>query len=521
MSARSRTRPPRTAGWAAQCAGAVLLGLVIASGEAPFALWWLAAPALALLTAWVAADTHRRRAVRTAWMAGTGFFAGAMFWIVEPFMVDAARDLWMAPFALVFLSLGMALFWAAAAWIAVRLRDGISGRAVAFAAALALADLARSYLLTGFPWALVGHVWIGTPVMQAAAFIGPVGLTLLTTLAAALPAVFWRSGSPGRIAAFLVPILVLGCVAGFGLWRLDLPDPAPRAIPDEAHGALKVRLVQPNATQADKWRPDKAQEFLDRQLGFTRALDGPPPDLVIWPETAIQSQLDYARPVLQEVSDAAGAAPVVLGLNRRVGERFFNSLAVIGPGGVPTDIYDKHHLVPFGEYMPLGDLAERLGIRGFAQRSGDGFSAGPGPAILDLGPFGRALPLICYEAVFPQDILSAPGRPDWILQITNDAWFGSISGPYQHLAQARLRSVETGLPLLRAANTGITAVIDARGRILASLPLDTAGYLDASLPGALPPTVYARTGDVPALAAILLILGLLAFPSRPTRAVRD
>ncbi|MBD3766142.1 MAG: apolipoprotein N-acyltransferase, partial [Rhodobacterales bacterium] len=170
-------------------------------------------------------------------------------------------------------------------------------------------------------------------------------------------------------------------------------------------------------------------------------------------------------------------------------------------------VYDKHHLVPFGEYMPAGDLAYGMfGIAAFAAQQGAGYSPGPGARVLDLGgALGRVLPLICYEAVFPQDLHAAPERADWILQVTNDAWFGRWSGPFQHLAQARLRAVEQGLPLIRVANTGVSAVIDARGRVLRALPLGEAGFLDAALPAALPAPPHARWGDGP---LVLLLAGL-------------
>jgi apolipoprotein N-acyltransferase len=192
-----------------------------------------------------------------------------------------------------------------------------------------------------------------------------------------------------------------------------------------------------------------------------------------------------------------------------IGSRGYNSLAMILPDGSIGPVYDKHHLVPFGEYIPFGDIAYRLfGVSAFASQQGAGYSAGPGAAVLDLGPkLGHALPLICYEAVFPQDLRAAPQRADWIMQITNDAWFGKLTGPWQHLAQARLRAIEQGLPLLRAANTGISAVIDARGRVVAAIPLGVADFVDAPLPPPLPPTVYAQTGDLP---LVLLLLGLCA-----------
>jgi apolipoprotein N-acyltransferase len=210
------------------------------------------------------------------------------------------------------------------------------------------------------------------------------------------------------------------------------------------------------------------------------------------------------------VTDASDGRPVALGIQREEAGRFYNSLRLLEGVGTESARYDKHHLVPFGEYIPFGDLAYRwFGITAFAAQAGATYSAGPGPMVLDLGEFGRVLPLICYEAVFPRLVNAAPERADWMLQITNDAWFGVWTGPFQHFDQARLRAVEQGLPLVRVANTGVTAVIDARGRVIDRLPFGTMAALDARIPGALPPTPYARFGDGPVL-VLLLGLALLA-----------
>jgi apolipoprotein N-acyltransferase len=220
--------------------------------------------------------------------------------------------------------------------------------------------------------------------------------------------------------------------------------------------------------------------------------------------------LEYAPSVAGMITDASQGRPVATGIQREEGALFFNSLRVLTGAGEELARYDKHHLVPFGEYVPFGDLAYRwFGITAFAAQSGATYSAGPGPTVLDLGPLGRVLPLICYEAVFPRLVNNAPERADWMLQITNDAWFGIRTGPFQHLDQARLRAVEQGLPLIRVANTGVTAVIDARGRIRQALPFGEVGVLDTALPAALPPTPYARFGDLP-LALLLAGLALLA-----------
>ena len=285
--------------------------------------------------------------------------------------------------------------------------------------------------------------------------------------------------------------------------------------PDAAapEGAPTVRLVQPNAPQHEKWQADKIQGFFDRQILFSQAGETRP-DLIVWPETAVPVMLNTAAPTLEVISAAAGGVPVIVGLQRYDGPRFYNSLALVEAGGTVAAVYDKHHLVPFGEYVPFGDWLGKIGIHGLAAQEGQGYSSGPGAQVIDIGGLGRALPLICYEGVFPQDVHAAPVRPDFMLLITNDAWFGRVSGPYQHLAQARLRSAEQGLPMIRVANTGVSAMIDATGQITARIPMGRAGWRDAPLPPPLPPTIYARTGDLAMLVLLILLLGLSRLGNR-------
>ncbi len=471
-------------------AAALLAGLAAAAGQVPFSLTPLALAGLAALI-WLARGAGTaRRAARIGWWGGAAYFALTLHWIVEPFLVDAARHGWMAPFALVLMAGGLALFWAAALGAAYRATAG--GRAFwpAAAAALAGMEMLRALILTGFPWSLLGYVWSGGPGAQLAAWTGPFGLTLLTCLiAAGIAALGPRPGTAAAlVAAWLLPI-------GAGALR-----PAAPPIPGDAPA---LRIVQPNAPQDEKWEPGRADAFFGRALDLTAAPGDPA--LVIWPETSVPYAVSPGHPALDRLAGAARGATVIFGAQRVAGARFYNALFVLGPGGGIADFYDKHHLVPFGEYVPLGDLAARVGIHGLASREGAGYSAGPGPRTLDLGRFGTALPLICYEAIFPEEV-GAPRRPDWLLQITNDAWFGTFAGPQQHLAQARMRAIEQGLPLIRAANTGISAVIDPRGGVTARLPLGVPGKIDAPLPPAAAPTPYARTGDWPAGAAILACL---------------
>ncbi|WP_163846920.1 apolipoprotein N-acyltransferase [Pseudooceanicola aestuarii] len=500
-----RPRPP----WRA-VTGAGLAGLVAASAQAPLSLWPLAVLGFAALVALVLAAPDGRRAGWTGWGFGTGYFLLSLNWIVEPFLVDVWRHVWLAPFALILLAGGLALFWAAAAWGATRLapRPGHPARALALVAAMALAEALRGWIFTGFPWAAVGHGFIASPFLSLAAWLGTPGLTLLLlTAAAGLGLTLHRLGTrTGPLRAATTP--AAGALLLLGGSALLAPLAAP-ALPDPGPGpgtkAPVIRLVQPNARQRDKWDPEMIPIHFNRLLDFSAT--PPRPDLVVWPETAVPWLLNEGRPLTARIAGAAQGAPVVLGVQRAQGSRVFNSLAVIAPDGAVTATYDKHHLVPFGEYMPAGDLLARIGIGAFAARQGNGYTAGPGPRLVDLPGIGAALPLICYEGVFPRNIHAAPDRPALLLMVTNDAWFGRLSGPYQHLAQARLRAVEFGLPMVRVANTGISAMIDAGGTITGQLALNTAGFLDLPLPPAAPPTLYSRIGDSPALALALLLLG--------------
>lgn len=482
------------------------LGGLAALGQAPWNLWPLAVAAMALLCWRIARATTPRQAASRAFAAGLGHFALAMSWITEPFLVEPEIYGWMAPFALLLMAAGGALFWTLPAWLATRLAPGFPRQGLAFAALIVLSDWLRGWIFTGLPWALTGHIWIDTPAAQLAATFGAIGLSGLTMLAAALPLAFRRPGRLPALPGAVLALLVIAAAWSAGMARLVRPLP-----PDTG---LYLRLVQPDATQARKWDPYWSEVFFRRLLDLSAARDPgrPAPDAVIWPETAVNFLLDQSGTAAQDIADFAGA-PVILGIQRSEGARYFNSLTEFSAEGIGP-VYDKFHLVPFGEYTPWGDLMAHFGIRAFAAQHGFGYSPGPGPQVLNLPGLPPMQPLICYEAVFSRHLITGEGRPDWLLQVTNDAWFGQISGPWQHLAQARLRAIESGLPLMRAANTGISAVIDARGQVRASLGLNRIGRIDATLPGALPPTAWSRWGDGPAVALALLALLLCALRRR-------
>ncbi|MCK0150747.1 apolipoprotein N-acyltransferase [Marivita sp. S6314] len=464
---------------------AMALGGVFALGQPPFDLLWAAILASVAVLALVRFDLTARSSAWTGWLFGIGYFSVSLRWILEPFQVDAAATGWMAPFALVGMAAGLALFWAGAFWLGRRLSE----TPFAIAVVWAFAELARAYVLTGFPWGLLGYVWASTPVVQWHSVIGPHGVTLATVLLAAMTA----QGVSNRM--WLFPAGALACLGWFGAVALT---PAAPVLEDRP----VVRLIQPNAPQHQKWDPDHIPIFFQRQVDFTAQL--PAPDLIVWPETAVPNLLHNAGPAFEVIADAAAGTPVVLGIQREEAGNYYNSLVTLDAEGQTDQLYDKHHLVPFGEYMPAAGLFARFNILGLAARATSGYAAGPGPRLIDLGGLGRALPLICYEAVFPQDVNAAPDRPDVLLQITNDAWFGTYAGPQQHLQQARLRAIEQGLPLIRVANTGISTVIDPAGRMIDQLPLGRAGFIDVPVPAALAPTPYSITGDWAALVALIV-----------------
>ena len=488
----------RRAAWPtwAPWAGSAACGAAGALAHAPFDL------ALAILVPIVAAffllpyASSTRGALGLGWALGFGYFAATMTWITEPFQVDAAQTGWMAPFALVLLALLLGSFWAGAFAFA----RWAGGRPWMLAVAWAGAELLRAYVFTGFPWAMLPQALVASKAGQGLAWLGPHGLTLAILSVTALAFSFRQRWI---IGAALCAVLAA--------WFVQPAAYAPAPMTDHS-----VRLIQPNAPQDEKWDPEKIPVFVNRQIEYTGA--GDVPDLVIWPETALPYLVEYAQPVFDAVAEAARGAPVVIGMQRQSEAGYHNSLVVLDGAGQVTQTYDKHHLVPFGEYMPLPGLFKSLGIRALAERAQTGYAPGPGPRLLDFGPLGSALPLVCYEAVFAHDVGGAPSRPAFLMQLTNDAWFGNRSGPQQHLAQARMRAIEQGLPMVRAANTGISAVIDPKGQVVAALGLNEAGYLDALLPAPAPATLYSRTGDLPW--GIVVLAGLLGAVLRRSHARR-
>ncbi len=493
---------------------AVLLGVFASGALAPLNLVPLLVVAFTGLV-WLLDGVHNRRAAfAVGWCFGFGFFAAGLHWIVFPLLVDAGRFAWMIPFALILLPGGLALFVGAATWAATALGWYGAMRILALAVTWTLAEWLRGHILTGFPWNLIGYAWIEVaPVLQGAALMGVYGLTFLTVFAAAAPAALARRAADDDRATALpiaAAVLVFGAIAFYGATLLRVPEPV-------AGDALRLRIVQANIAQKLKWDAGEREANLLRHVQLSRSPGVETRDLVIWPETASTFTLNEGAAVTRVIASAVdGSARLLTGAPRVEGSgpgfRAFNSLVAINGQAQILATYDKHHLVPFGEYLPLRALLGRLGIERVVQGSSVDFSPGAGVRTVRLDGVPGFSPLICYEAIFPHGVVDARDRPVWLLSLTNDAWFGPAAGPAQHLAMARMRAVEEGLPLVRAANTGISAVVDSLGRVQHRLDTGVRGVIDASLPSARPPTLYARFGDL--IVFTLLALGLLALGVR-------
>lgn len=462
----------------------ILLGALAGLGQAPTDLWYVTIAAFAVGFSLMTRLVNPRQVGWSWFYIGVGYFAVALRWIVEPFLVDIATHGWMAPFALALMAGGCAVFWGIAGLVAGHMR----GR-LALGATLTLVEVLRSLIFSGFPWALAGHIWIGTPLANLAAILGPHGLTLLTFLVAGSFGAAMRNHQVG----WVVPACTM--VA----WPLLMTGPAQDIPADRP----LVRIVHPNIPQAEKWDPVLRAQNFDRMLKLSQGQGQA--DLIVWPESAVTQLMERADLAFQTMADFADGAPIITGVQRReTGQIYHNSFAVLGRGGVVDAVYDKQHLVPFGEYFPGGELASKFGLVGLASSEGGGFTAGSGPSNLEVAGIGTVRPLICYEAIFAEEVRSGD-RPDVLVLITNDAWFGKGAGPFQHLEQAQLRSIELGVPMIRAANSGISAIIDGHGRIVASLGLGVAGAVEGRIPATLPATLYSKLGDWPILIVTVLL----------------
>jgi len=488
---------------------ALLLGALAAFAFAPASLLPLLAVGFTGLLWLIHRAARPAEAFFLGWWFGLGHFAVGFSWIIESFANQPATPDVFGPPAVLALAAGMALYPALACALTRRIGYGGLAGLVVFAAAWTLGEWLRGHLFTGFPWNPTAAIWAPwATMMQPLAVFGAYGTGFLTLLVMAAPAVVLPPFGRWRAWPWLAAAVVL-----LGLWGawggLRLAE-HPRASGSD----VTVRLVQPNIAQTEKWRDElKRQHFAD-YISLSATLTPPNGRLVVvWPETAVTDYYFDRHPgrralaarMLPDGGALITGAPRVT--QSQSGEtRLANSLIMLDDSGRIAAQYDKHHLVPFGEYLPLRGLLSRLGVDKLTPGAVD-FHPGEGLQTIQASGLPAFSPLICYEAIFPGAVARNDPRPNALLNITNDAWFGNDSGPYQHFAQARMRAVEEGLPLVRAAQTGISAIVDPMGRIVTRLPLLTRGAADAALPQALTgPTPYARWGD--SLTGLLLFLAI-------------
>jgi apolipoprotein N-acyltransferase len=505
-------------GWRARLA-AVLAGALSVLALAPFFFWpilWITLPSLVRLLDGAIAHAHgaaggrwyRRPEIAAAevgWWFGFGYFLAGLFWIGEAFLVEAETFAVLMPFAVLAMPAGLALFYAGAAAVTSRFWHTSAARVLALALALSAAEWLRGHAFSGFPWNVLGYA-LTYPVslMQSAAVLGIYGLTFAAVLIFALPPILWlEHGRRFRWVAVGAAVLPLLLVSAAG--QLRLATAATSSVP-----GVRIRIVQPSIPQREKWRPENQQRIFLDHLDLSRHNPSGQVDNlagithVVWPEAAMPFlPLDVPEALAaigEMLPDGAVLITGALRAERAPPEssrvrHFFNSLLVFGKGGLLLTSYDKILLVPFGEFLPLRSALGAIGLRALANSFGS-FEFGPAPRpLLPIPGLPLALPLICYEAIFPAALIQGAQRPGVMVNVTNDGWFGNTTGPRQHLHQARVRAVEEGLPLVRAANNGVSAAFDPYGRELGRIDLDVRGVMDVELPAALPTPLYARFGD--------------------------
>lgn len=468
-----------------------------------------------------------REAFGIGWCFGLGFFVAGFYWLTAALFVDIARFWWLTPFALLGVPAGLAIFTGGAVlaahltcrWLKWR---GVS-RILALAAFWCGAEWLRGHVLTGLPWNLVGYAWSGAfpgslAMLQVTSLVGIYGLSLLTVTAASLPATLGDLAGRRWPPLATSAVLLVACFA-FGWLRLDAT-----ATPAMQPG-VRIRIVQPSIPQTLKNDPAERLASFRRLLALSSepAETGAPFDVLVWPEANAPPFLDRdagARMAIAGLLPADGLA--LVGSDRSDPppgplQHFWNSMIAIDHAGIIQGYYDKAHLVPFGEYVPFRSV---LPMDKITPGTTD-FSFGPGVRTLHLPGLPPVSPLICFEVIFPGAVADPADRPQWLLALSNDAWYGFTSGPFQHFSIARVRAIEEGLPVVRAANNGISGLIDPLGRVVRRMGLDVVGFLDVPLPRALPPTLYEQTGDAFFFAALPLLLGLgWVFSSQKRKSVK-
>jgi apolipoprotein N-acyltransferase len=459
-------------------------------------------------------------AATTGWWFGFGYFVAGLYWIGYAFLVDAPTFGWLLPIAVIGLPAGLAIFTAFGAALARLLWTRGAARILALGVALTVAEWLRGHLLTGFPWNAFGYALTAPLALaQGVSVIGIWGFTFIAVVVSASPATLADDRAETRWTwlPLALGIAVVAGLGGFGALRLA-------GMPTQMVDGVRLRIMQPNLKQDIRFNYAAKQQVMDRYVALSDRPSGPrslgvrDATHLIWPESAFPFFLAREPDALAQIARLLQGGTVLITGAVRLAEPVnpvdpvvYNSIYVIDHDGSIVSQYDKVHLVPFGEYLPFQHLLESLGLQQLTKQRG-GFLAGDRRRLLSVPGAPPALPLICYEIIFPGEVMPSGPRPGWIINLTNDGWFGISSGPFQHFQQARMRAIEEGLPLVRAANTGISAVVDPLGRIINSLPLGSEGVIDAPLPEPIGVPIYARFGDIPT--GLIIVAALLAIVRR-------
>ena len=438
-----------------------------------------------------------------AWAFGAGYFIFGLYWISYALFVDFEKFKWVLPFSLMIGPAAFALLYGLIPPFAHIFKKLRCHPALAFVISFSAIEYVRGHVLTGFPWNLIGYSWDHVlPLMQISAWIGIYGLTALTIFWSLTP-MFWRQRT---LRVLSITSFMLCLFYGLIVTQAEVKN-TPHLI----------RIVQASIPQDMKWDGDAEWRNLEKHITLSKQAteNGDKITAVIWPETAVTTDMQLFPEVARYIGSQLppdsigllGNLRFTLNTTKSAPEKYFNSLSVLNKKGDVLATYDKHHLVPFGEYIPFRDKIKLTPLALVVSGFGD-FTAGTGArTIRPVTGFPAFSPLICYEVIFPAHSLDPNDRPEWLVNVTNDAWYGHTAGPYQHLSISRVRAIETGLPLARAANNGISAMIDPYGRVLKSLPLDAVDVIDAKLPAALSAPLYQRIGD---LAVLIILLAFLA-----------
>lgn len=480
----------------------------------PFFLFPLLIPAFSGLFLLMQSVQNSKQGFWMGWCFGLGYFVTGLYWFAYSLLVDPEKFAWMIPFAVLGLPSFIAMFYgvAVAAYQKIvhkfQIQQPLS-HIVLFTLIFVLVEFARGHVLTGFPWNPIALGWAGSlPMLQFAGVLGNYGLSWWMVLLAMLPAIALlpNTSSQAKQKALLLSFVMIVLPYCYGEYHL-LQNPTH-------YTETTLKLVQPSIPQRMKMNPEQRVAMIEQHVAMSKTTaNETQADLVIWSETAYPFAVQSNSPPLKYIANnvLSQDSQLITGGVRIEEKRITNSLNVINSDASVAAAYDKIKLVPFGEFIPLRWL---LPIESVAQGMGD-FNAGEHGQLIALEHIPTFLPLICYEVIFPEMAAStADKRPEWILNITNDGWFGISTGPYQHFNMARLRATEQGLPLVRVANNGISAIIDGQGRVLQKLGLNAEGVMRGMLPQASTVTLYARLGDVTTLAIIMAFSLCLIFVQR-------